>query len=138
MSKIPKQTKKELKSKDRYRSDEKFAYRSVIVSAIYGGVFYIISLFFNAELITIFMNQNIIWNIVDILIKVMAILLFFLFMITSIGNYKELIGKPVDWKGLMLLFVISLGQTLLNIWVFIFTLFGLILILIYLTLVQEK
>ncbi|KKL89943.1 hypothetical protein LCGC14_1909620 [marine sediment metagenome] len=59
-------------------------------------------------------------------------------MITSIGNYKELIGKPVDWKGLMLLFVISLGQTLLNIWVFIFTLFGLILILIYLTLVQEK
>ncbi|KKM07274.1 hypothetical protein LCGC14_1735630, partial [marine sediment metagenome] len=69
MSKIPKQTKKELKSKDRYRSDEKFAYRSVIVSAIYGGVFYIISLFFNAELITIFMNQNIIWNIVDILIK---------------------------------------------------------------------
>lgn len=137
MSKIPKQTKKELKSKDKYRSDEKFAYRSVIVSAIYGGVFYIISLFFNAELITVFMNQNIIWNIVDILIKVLSILMFFLFMITSIGNYKELIGKPVDWKELILLFVFSLGQTLLNPWIFIFTLLGLILILIYLFLVQE-
>lgn len=137
MSKIPKQTKKELKSKDKYRSDEKFAYRSVIVSAIYGGVFYIISLFFNAELITVFMNQNIIWNIVDILIKVLSILMFFLFMITSIGNYKELIGKPVDWKELILLFVFSLGQSILNPWIFIFTFFGLILILIYLFLVQE-
>ncbi len=137
MSKIPKQTKKELKSKDKYGSDEKFAYRSVIVSAIYGGVFYIISLFFNAELITVFMNQNIIWNIVDILIKVLSILMFFLFMITSIGNYKELIGKPVDWKELILLFVFSLGQSILNPWIFIFTLFGLIMILIYLFLVQE-
>ena len=138
MSKIPKHTKKELKSNGKYGSDDIFAYRSVITSVIFGILFYIVSLFFNTQLITIFMDQNIIWDIIDILIKVMAILLFFLFMITSIGNYKELIGKPVDWKELTLLFIISLGQTLLNIWVFTFTLFGLILILIYLFFVQEK
>ncbi len=137
MSKIPKQSQKELKKKEKYRSDEKFAYRSVIISVIFGGVFYIISLFFNAELITIFMNQNIIWNVVDILIKVITILAFFLFMITSVGNYKELVGKPLDWKELVLLLIFSLGQTILNPWVFFFTLLGLILILIYLFLVQD-
>ena len=83
------------------------------------------------------MNQNLIWNIIDISIKVITILLFFLFMITSIGNYKELIGKPIDWKELLLLFVLSLGQAILNLWVFLTTLLGLILILIYLFLVQD-
>lgn len=136
MSKIPKPPEKELKTKKRYRSDEKFAYRSVILSAIIGGIFYFISLLFNLEIIIIFMYQGILLNIIDISIKVLVIMLFFLFMITSIGNYKELIGKPLDWKELVLLILLSIGQTILNPWVFIFTLFGLIVILIYLYLVQ--
>ena len=136
MSKIPKPPEKELKTKKRYRSDEKFAYRSVILSAIIGGIFYLISLLFNLEIITIFMYQGILLNIIDISIKVLVIMLFFLFMIISIGNYKELIGKPLDWKELVLLILLSIGQTILNPWVFIFTLFGLIVILIYLYLVQ--
>lgn len=137
MSKIPKQPEKEPKIKKRYRTDENFAYRSVIKSAILGGIFYLISLFFNLGIITIFMNQSVIWTIIDVLIKVVATLLFFIFMITSIGNYKELIGKPVNWKELLLLLVFSIGQTILNPWVFIFTFFGLIVILIYFYLVQE-
>lgn len=137
MPKILKQTEKEIKSKGKHRSDEKFAFRSVIISAILGGIFYVISLIFNIELITVFLNQNIIWNIVDILIKVGSILLFFMFMIISIGNYKELIGKPIDWKELLLLIIFSLGQTLLNLWVFLFTFFGLIFILVYLFLAQD-
>ncbi|MFX0137293.1 MAG: hypothetical protein ACFFDN_26885 [Candidatus Hodarchaeota archaeon] len=137
MSKIPKQPEKKLKTKKRYRSDEKFAYRSVIISAIIGGIFYFISLLFNLEIITIFMNQGILWNIIDVSIKVVAILLFFLFMITSIGNYKELVGKRLDWKELILLFAFSIGQTILNPWVFLFTLFGLAIFIVYLYLVQE-
>ncbi|MFX0106124.1 MAG: hypothetical protein ACFE75_11620 [Candidatus Hodarchaeota archaeon] len=136
MSKIPKPAEKELKTKKRYRSDEKFAYRSVILSAILGGILYIISMLFNLEIITIFMYQGIFWNIIDISIKVLVVMLFFLFMITSIGNYKELIGKPLDWRELLVLILFSIGQTILNPWVFIFTLFGLIIILIYLYLVQ--
>ncbi len=137
MSKIPKQQEKELKSKEKYRSNEKFAYRSVIISAILGGIFFIISLFFNTGFITIFMNKDIFWNFIDITIKVLAIMFFFLFMITSVGNYKELIGKPLNWKELLFLFLLSIGQTILNIWVFTFTLFGLAIIIIYLYIVQE-
>ena len=137
MSKFPKQAKNEIKAKGKYRSDEKFAFRSVIISAVLGGIFGVFSLFFNTEIIILFMNQNIIWDIIDISIKVITVLLFFLFMITSIGNYKELIGKPIDWKELLLLSVLSLGQTILNLWVFLFTLLGLIIILIYLFLVQD-
>ena len=137
MPKITKQTEKNTKSKGKQRSDEKFAFRSVIISALLGGIFYVISLIFNTELLTVNLNQNIIWNILDILIKVGAILLFFIFMITSIGNYKELIGKPLGLKELLLLIIFSLGQALLNLWVFLFTFFGLILILVYLFLVQD-
>lgn len=137
MSKIPKEPEKVLKKRKRYRSDEIFAYRSVIISAILGGIFYIISLFFNLGIITIFLNQSVLWTIFDVLIKVIVILLFFLFMITSLANYKELIGKPLDWKELFLLIGFSIGQTILNPWVFIFTLFGLAIILIYLYIVQE-
>jgi len=137
MSKIPKPPEKELKTKKRYRSDEKFAYRSVILSAIIGGIFYLISLLFNLEIITIFMYQGILLNIIDISIKVLVIMLFFLFMIISIGNYKELIGKPLDWKELVLLILLSIGQTILNPWVFVFTLFVLAVIIVYLYLVQE-
>ena len=137
MSKIPKQKENEKKLKKKLQSNENFAFRSVIVSAIFGGIFFVISLFFNTEIITIFLNRGTFWTFIDILIKVITILLFFLFMITSIGNYKELIGKPLNWKELLLVFLFSIGQTILNVWVFIFTLFGLVLLLIYLYIIQE-
>ena len=73
----------------------------------------------------------------NVLIQVVTILLFFLFIMISVGNYKELTGKPLDWKELLLLIVLSLGQTLLNLWVFAFTFIGLFVIIIYLYLVQE-
>ena len=137
MSKIPKQQEKKLKVKEKYSSDEKFALRSVVVSAILGCVFFIISFLFNIELVTFLMNIGIFWAIIDILIKVFAVLLFFLFIITSYGNYKELLGKRLNWKELVLLILFSIGQTILNSLVFILTLIGLIIILIYLFLVQE-
>ena len=84
MSKIPKQKEKEQKLKRKSRSDENFAFRSVIVSAIFGGIFFGISLIFNTEIISIFMNRDIFWTFIDLAIKVIAILLFFLFMIISI------------------------------------------------------
>lgn len=138
MSKIPKQPKKKKILKEKHRTDEEFAYRSTIISAILGGIFFIISIFFNIEIISVFMNINIFWNLIDITIKVIIILLFFLFMTTSIGNYKELIGKPVSWKELLLLIALSIGQSILNPVVFVFTLIGLVIIVIYLYIVQES
>lgn len=137
MSKIPKRPEKKEKSREYHRSDEEYAYRSVLISAVLGGILYIISILFNIEIISIFMNINMFWTFIDISLKVIVILLFFLFMITSIGNYKELIGKPLNWKELLLLFVLSIGQTILNPLVFVFTLIGLLIILIYLYVIQE-
>jgi len=137
MSKIPKDQIKEQKSKIKRRSDDKFAYRTVIISCILSIILYTVSLLFNVGVISIFTNINILFNMLDVLIKVATILLFFLFMMISVGNYKELTGKPLNWKELLLLIVLSLGQTLLNLWVFSFTFIGLLVILIYLYIVQE-
>jgi hypothetical protein len=137
MSKIPKVQPKGQKSKNRRKSDDKFAYRTVVISTAFSLIFFVVSLLFNTGIISVFVGINLIFDIVDIVIKVVAILLFFLFMMISIGNYKEMTGKPVDWKEFLLLFVLSLGQTLLSYIVFTFTLIGLLVILIYLYLVQE-
>ncbi|MFX1455733.1 MAG: hypothetical protein ACFFDB_10200 [Promethearchaeota archaeon] len=137
MSKIPKVQVEDQKSKTRRITEDKFAFRTVIISTILGMVFFVVSLLFNTEIVSILSGINVLFDILDIFIRVLAILLFFLFMIISVGNYKEMTGKPSGWKEFLLLIVLSLGQTLLNYFVFIFTLIGLILILLYLYLVQE-
>jgi len=137
MSKIPKQPEKKQKASEKYQSDDNFAYRSVIISAILGVIAFIFSLLFNIQIITVFMNINLLWTLIDVSIKVIMILLFFLFIITSYANYKELIGKRLNWKDLIVFIFLSIGQTLLNPSVFILTLIGIFIILIYLFLIQE-
>jgi hypothetical protein len=138
MSKVPKDQIKEQKIKIKRRSDDKFAYRTVIISCSLGLIFYIISLLFNFGIISIFRNNNAFFALVEIFIEVAVILLFFLFMMISIGNYKELMGDPLNWKEFILLLILSLGQTILNFLVFIITFIGLILIILYFYLVQES
>jgi hypothetical protein len=141
MSKIPKDQIKEQKLKIKRRSDDKFAYRTVIISCVLSIIFFVVSLFFNViveiGIFSVFTNSNILFSMLDVLIKVATILLFFLFMIISVGNYKELTGKPLDWKELLLLIILSLGQAILNLWVLAFTFIGLFVIIIYIYLVQD-
>jgi hypothetical protein len=137
MSKIPKVQPEDQEPKKRRITEDKFAYRTVIISTILAMIFFVVSLLFNTEIISVFSGINILFDILNIFIRVLAILLFFLFMIISIGNYKEMTGKPSGWKEFLLLIVLSLGQTILNYLVFIFTIIGLLLILLYLYLVQE-
>jgi len=138
MSKFKKERSTAPTSRKSQNLDESFAYRTVILSTVLAGVFLVISILFNAELITFFMNRDLIWSIIDITLKVFAILLFFLFMIVSVGNYKDLIGKPLTIKELLLIFVISLLQSFKNSVVFAFTFIGLITFSIYIYLVQES
>ncbi|MHA2266628.1 MAG: hypothetical protein ACXAB8_02425 [Promethearchaeota archaeon] len=137
MSKIPKVQTKEQKTKSKRRSEDKFAFRTVVISCVLSLIFFVISILFNLDIISIYEGTNLLFNILEHLIKTISILLFFLFIMISIGNYKEMTGKPLDWKELLLLFILSLGQTILNYFVFIFTFIGLLLILIYFYLVQE-
>jgi hypothetical protein len=137
MSKIPKDQLEQQRPRSKRRFDDKFAYRTVIISTILGLAFYIISLLFNIGIITIFSNVSVLFDIIEGFIKVGATLLFFLFMVISIGNYKELTGKPLGGTLVFLLFLLSLGQTLMNIGIFILTLIGLLIFLVYIYLVQD-
>ncbi len=138
MPKFKKKPKKTSKSKKFSESDEKYILKSLRISAILAGIFLTSSLFFNTEILTYFMNRGIYWDILDVSIKVSLILLSFLFMMISIGNYKELTGKPIGFKEILLLVGLSLVQTMKNLYVFIFTLIGLAILLIYLYLIQES
>jgi len=138
MPKFKSKPKKPSKSEKFSEDNKSFILRSLKISAVLSGIFLTCSLFLNAEIITCFMNRGIYWDILDVAIKVSLILFGFLFMIISIGNYKELTGKPVRSKEVLLLVGLALGQTVKNLYVFIFTLIGVVLMLTYLYLIQES
>ncbi len=138
MSKINKNSVKSQPTKKKEKKEEKFAYHSVILSAIFGGLFLAISILLNGEIITLFPGDNPFLLALDITIKVLVILIFNILIMVSLGNYKELTGKPVDFKIIGLLFFFSLIQAFRDSLVFSFTLIGLLTIVLYLYLVQES
>ena len=138
MSKIRKDTAKSESIRRKPKFIEKTAYRSVILSGILGGVFLVLSIMLNGEFITIFTSRDLLWVSIDIALKVLIILFFYFFMMISIGNYKELTGKPIDFKMILLIFFLSLIQSFKDSIVFSFTLIGLLVIVVYLYVVQEN
>ena len=148
---MPKYKKDQKKSsKPNNVSEDAFLLRSVRISAILGGIFLLLSLIFNGT--ERFFDDLVIkllpsishllqpdyWVVVDNAIKVSVILFAFFFMIISLGNYKEYIGKPIKIQEILILVGFSLLQTVRNLYVFAFTLMGLVLLLLYLYLVQES
>lgn len=138
MSKIRKDTTKSESIKRKPKFTAKAAYRSVILSGILGGVFLVLSIMLNGEFIIIFTSDDLLFVSIDTVLKVLMILLFFFFMMISIGNYKELTGKPIDFKIILVIFFLSLIQSFKNTIVFSFTLIGLLVIVVYLYVVQEN
>ena len=138
IKKTPQKRRRSSASRDISVKDEKFITKSIKISSLLAGLFLTLSLLFNGEIVTYFMNRGIYWDILDVSIKVSLILFSFLFMIISISNYKELTGKPLSIKEIILLIALSLGQTVRNLYVFIFTLIGLVLLIFYLFLIQES
>ncbi|MFX0024854.1 MAG: hypothetical protein ACFE8M_00445 [Candidatus Hermodarchaeota archaeon] len=135
MPKFKKEKKRDRSSK---AFNEDFAYKTVIKSVILAGFFFVLSILFNMEIITFFVNLGGFWLIINIIIKIVAILLFFFFMLISIGNYKELTGRPLDFKLIVLMFILSLLQAFRDPIVFTFTFFGLAIIIIYMFFIQES
>jgi len=138
MSKIRKDTVKSESPKRKSKFIEKAAYRSVILSGLLGGAFLALSIIINGEIIIVFTSDELLWVSIDIILKVLIILFFFFFIMISVGNYKELTGKPIDFKIILLIFIISLIQSFKNSTVFSFTLVGLLVIVVYLYVVQEN
>jgi hypothetical protein len=133
MSKI----KKENQLKKNNITDDSFAFKSVTRSIILSGIFFIGSIFFNGEIIELFDTSILLWNIIDSIIKVVFILLFFIFMIISVGNFKELTGKPLNFKDIILISFLSIIQAYRNPVVFTFTLLGLLILFVYLYFLQD-
>jgi len=139
MPKFQKDPRKETQSMDKQAFNEDFAFRSLLITTIMGIMCFVASIFFNvAEFLSILIYQNSFFIVIDITVRVSVILFFFFFMMISLGNYKDLLGKPSDWKEIIFLFCLSLLQTMRNIYVFGFTLLGLIILLFYLYLIQES
>ena len=154
MPKFRKETEKDKKKKKKKISDEDFAFRSILVSAIIGGAFLVISLVLNGTeeffkgILNHFIDEDITYQlpdesilnvseVIDNTIKVSVILICFFFIFISIANYKDLSGKPAKLKDGILLGGLALLQTIRILWVFLFTLIGLVLILLYFYMVQD-
>ena len=148
---MPKYKKDQKKpSKSNNVSEDAFLLRSIRISAILGGFFLLLSLIFNGterffdNIVTKLLPsishllQPDYWIVVDNAIKVCVVLFAFFFMIISLGNYKEYTGKPIKIQEILILVGFSLLQTVRNLYVFIFTIIGLVLLLFYLYLVQES
>jgi len=138
MSKIKKDNSKSRTINRKPILKEKSAHRSVKLSAIIAGILLVISILLNGGYLTLFTSDTILQQTLDITVKVLVILFFFIFMTISIGNYKELTGKPLDLKLIVLIFIFSLIQSFRDSIVFSFSLIGLLLIIVYLFLVQEN
>jgi len=136
---MPKIQKEPSKSGEKQGFKEDFAFSSLLITTIIGIACFIVSIFINmAEVLSAFLYQNSLFSVIEIVVRVSVVLFFFFFMVISLGNYKDLLGKPSDWKEVLFLFCLSFLQTIRNIYVFGFTLFGLIIILFYLYLIQEN
>jgi len=128
------------KSQKSQEFNQDFAFRSLLFSLLLGIFFFIISILFNvADIFSLLLTSEevLILEILNVAIKVLASLAFFFFMLISIGNYKDLLGKPANWKDIAFLFCLTLFQTVRNTFAFGITLFGLILMVLYFYIIQE-
>ena len=124
-------------------SDRGSMLKSVRISAVLAGIFLILSLVFNGTefffegITTKYIQKDVLYEILDNTIKVSVILFSFVFMMVSLGNYKEFTGKPVKFKEILFLFCLSIVQTIRSLIVFIFTLIVLVIVIFYLYVIQE-
>ena len=128
------------KSKNRQEFNQDFAFKSLISTLLLGIFFFIISILFNvADIFSLFLasEEILILEIFNTAIKVLTSLAFFFFMLISIGNYKDLLGKPANWKDIAFLFCLTLFQTVRNTYAFSITLLGLVLMILYFYIIQE-
>jgi Na+/serine symporter len=138
MPKFEKEKVSESQKSQEFNQD--FAFKSLIFTLLLGILFFILSILFNVvDIISLILASEggLIIEIFNTAIKVLTSLAFFFFILTSIGNYKDLLGKPADWKEIAFLFCLSLFQTVRNTYAFGLTLLGLILMVFYFYIIQE-
>ncbi len=115
-----------------------FMFSSALKGFIVAGVFLVLSLLFNAELVPLFTESSTTFKIVNVLIRGGLIIGFFFFIFVSFVNLRELRGKVSEWQDIVLLAVISILQGILSGWVVLVALVGIILLVLYFWVLQVK
>ncbi|MCF2138954.1 MAG: hypothetical protein K9W44_02715 [Candidatus Lokiarchaeota archaeon] len=123
-------------------------FNSAKISYILALIFFIISFLFNGLIITPWNDlvQNAASSaegptalgVIDIAIKSVSIILFFLFAFISWGNLQELRGYIITWKEMVVLIILTLIQATINGTVFLISTIGVIIILVYFYFIQAK
>lgn len=123
-------------------------FNSAKISYILALIFFIVSFLFNGLLInpwvelvenaTSAADGPTLLGVLDIIIKSVSIILFFIFGFISLGNLQELRGYIMTWKEMAILVVLSLFQATINGTVFLISTIGVIITLIYFYFIQAK
>jgi hypothetical protein len=114
-------------------------FKSSYISYLLAAVMFIISFIFNGKFVTIPNSSNsTAITVLDVLLKAFAIILFFFFAFVAFGNYMELEGYIMDYKHIILLVAFALLQSSTELYVFLASLGGVVLILVYMYFIQAK
>lgn len=121
-------------------------YKSALFTFLLAALMLVISFLFNGRIISSWVQnvENVettgkdFYNTLDIIIRTVSVVLFFLFCLISIGNLQELRGYVVTWKEMVVLIVLSLIQTTISGAVFALSLLGIVVVLVYMYFIQGK
>lgn len=123
-------------------------YQSAVITYFIAVAFFVISFLFNGKLISSWVtlvDANIAADdgpnfitIIDSVIKILSVVLFFFFGLISLGNFRELKGYIVTWKEMVILLVLALLQATIDVNVFFLSIVGILLILVYFYFLQGK
>ena len=127
------------------KSTEKvYMFNSIIKTFILMILFFVISLLYNGRILTLGnledpeAAKSTLETITHIGVKAGSVILFFFFGMITIGNYQELKGYTMGWKGILLLFVLSILLASTEGDIFFVSLLGIVLVMGYLYMVQGK
>lgn len=113
-------------------------FSSSMISILIGGVLLVVSLILNNNLIPISTVSGSALDIVVIFIKSLVIILFYAFVLIGLANNKELKGKPISYKEIIILAALALIQSVRSGYVFGISLAGILIVTFYLWVVQAK
>jgi len=114
-------------------------FNSALITYLLAGVVFIISFILNGQFVTIPNTNDETWiKVIDVLLKGGSIGLFFFFAFIAFANWMELKGYIMELKHIIILIVISILQSVMDIYVFLTALVCIIVVLAYMYFIQAK
>jgi len=123
-------------------------FQSALITYFLALTFFVVSFLFNGKLISGWVDlvdENIaaenapnFITVVDSVIKILSIILFFFFGLISLGNFRELKGYITTWKEMVILLILTLLQGTTDANVFFISIIGILIVLVYFYFIQGK